>query len=183
MAILSFGEFELSPVASRRKAADRRPSTQELLHALRHFLYELRADEDDVDVDFVGRLRKNLLSRFQDQRQVRIRVSVARSWPRELPASTSAALYRVLEEALNNARLHGRADEITLRLQVAFPDALEVIVTDNGNSANELGESRFRGVGTLGLRDRVNAMGGDLHVEPGPAGSTRVRLYFPLRRR
>jgi signal transduction histidine kinase len=160
-------------------APEPRPNTQELLNALRQFLYELRSDE--VESDFVGRLRRNLLTRFEEQRHVKVRLSVSRSWPREIPAATASALSRVIEEALNNARLHGRADEISVRLQPSYPDALKVVVTDNGNPANDIGESRFRGVGTLGLRDRVNSLGGELRVEPGPTGSTRVSIRFPVR--
>ena len=180
MATLTFG-YGASGVDSAR---DRKyaPTTQELLNSLRHFLYELRSD-GEIERDLVGRLKRNLLGRFQEQRQVKVRLSVARTWPREIPAITASALTRVLEEALNNARLHGRADEIGVRLQPSFPDGLEVVVTDNGNAANDLGESRFRGVGTLGLRARVNALGGDLRIEPGPNGSTRVTIRFPVRHR
>jgi signal transduction histidine kinase len=175
MAIFScLGHFEISPAASSDGA---KPNTQELLAALRRFLSELQS-EDQVDHQFVATLRRVVLGRFQEDADVRVRLSIARAWPRELSASTAGNLLRVLDEALNNAQVHGRASDISVRLQPAG-NLLEIVVTDNGSAANQLGESRFRGVGTLGLRDRVNALGGELLVESGPGASNRVRIRFP----
>ena len=176
MAIFSLGKFEISPSGESGQASEQ--STRELLVALRRFLSELQSD-GEVDRTFVSTLRRVVLGRFHHESEVRVRLSIARTWPRELSASTAANLLRVLDEALNNARLHGRASDISIRLQPAPPDFLEIVVTDNGSAENQLGESRFRGVGTLGLRDRVNALGGELAVEPGPGSSNRVRIRFP----
>ncbi|QNP68567.1 sensor histidine kinase [Streptomyces roseirectus] len=98
----------------------------------------------------------------------------------ELPHEVQAAAYRVVQEALTNARRHaGDATEITVTLRLAGP-CLEVTVSDDGRGGAPLpDEARGGGFGLVGLRERVTALGGELEAGPGEKG-WRVRALLPV---
>jgi signal transduction histidine kinase len=94
---------------------------------------------------------------------------------RRLPARHELALYRIVQEALNNVIKHARTDRATVRLHLAG-DSLLLEIEDEGVGfdPNRLG----RGLPTLGLtsmRERVELLGGTLDVESAPDAGTRIR--------
>ena len=95
--------------------------------------------------------------------------------PRPLPPSVDLVAYRVVQEALTNARKHGDG---TARLTVAWSDAgLELEVT------NPLGPSSTGagGHGLVGMRERVSSVQGRLVAEP-VSGRFVVRARLPVAR-
>jgi signal transduction histidine kinase len=96
---------------------------------------------------------------------------------RDQPRPTSAAAYRVAQEALTNVTRH--AGECRVRVSVRrAPDAVVVEVLDDGRGASAV--SGPPGHGLVGMRERVTAAGGTLSVGPEPAGGWRVRAELPL---
>ncbi|HEV3398123.1 MAG TPA: ATP-binding protein, partial [Actinomycetes bacterium] len=103
--------------------------------------------------------------------------------PRPLPAGVDLSAYRIVQEALTNAVRHagpGRA-----RVLVRYgEDCLEVQVRDDGGSgparARDPADGRS-GQGLVGMRERVNLFGGELHAGPGPGGGFTVDARLPLR--
>jgi signal transduction histidine kinase len=102
-----------------------------------------------------------------------------------LPAGVDLSAYRILQEALTNAVKHagpGRA-----RVLVRYgEDVLEVQVRDEGGGGAALGRGPAdgrRGQGLVGMRERVNLFGGELHAGPAPGGGFTVDARLPLRGR
>jgi signal transduction histidine kinase len=90
-----------------------------------------------------------------------------------LPAAVEGAAYFVVAECLANARKHGRAD--TVRVRVARSrGTLGVEVHDDG-----VGGADPHGGGLDGLRRRVEALDGSLSVVSAPSRGTTVRAEFP----
>lgn len=99
----------------------------------------------------------------------------------ELRPDTELALYRTAQEAMANAIRHGHAR--ALRIGVALTgEAIELIVDDNGRGFPEGFEVRgnSRHTGLAGIRERVLAEGGELHVSKSELGGGRVRVRIPL---
>ena len=104
-----------------------------------------------------------------------------------LPSETQLALYRIAQEAANNAVRHARARRITFRLRLdlgGHADRLVLAVEDDGRGLPDLdpvalGESGHYGL--LGMHERAAAAGADLRVGPGPAGGTLVEAAVPVR--
>ena len=100
-------------------------------------------------------------------------VELPRLPERRLPEPVEAAAYYVVAEALANVHKHAAAR----RVVVAAPadDAtLAVEVADDG-----AGGADPEGGGLRGLADRVEALGGELHVETPDGGGTRLRARIP----
>lgn len=91
---------------------------------------------------------------------------------------TTVALYRMVQESLNNAAKHARASEVEIRM---FVDGghLHIEIADNGVGMSD-GEMRKRGsFGLIGMRERATALGGTFHVDSTPGQGTRLRLAVP----
>jgi len=85
--------------------------------------------------------------------------------------------YRIVQEALTNARRHapGAATDVELAYT---PTGLLVRVRDNG--AGPVGGVVVAGHGLLGMRERAAALGGSLVAGPGPAGGFLVQARLPI---
>ena len=97
-----------------------------------------------------------------------------RGHPGDLPLGVDLAAYRIVQEALTNARRHAGARSARVRLEYA-PDALRVEVTDDGTGPGD--SANAAGHGLIGMRERAGLYGGSLKTG---AGSAR---RFPRRRR
>ena len=96
----------------------------------------------------------------------------------DLPPGVELAAYRIVQEALTNARKHARARRATVQLDVDR-GALRVVVTDDGIGASKDDGGRPGGHGLVGMRERVAVYGGHLDVGPVPGGGFRVAATLP----
>jgi signal transduction histidine kinase len=92
-------------------------------------------------------------------------------------------VYRVVQEALTNARRHAGPDLTRVRVRVeASPEALEVRVDDDGRGRPGPGTAPVgSGLGLVGMRERVHALGGTLHVGPAEHQGFAVHARVPRR--
>src|SRR5882672_6296548 len=105
-------------------------STRDVLSNLRTVLYGLRG-ETGIEEGFADAIR-TMLSRFQERTQVNVILSVAPSWPARLRSPAALNVYRIIEEALTNVRLHSGAHTVQVALGTALGTDLAVEVTDDG---------------------------------------------------
>ncbi len=151
-------------------------STREVLHNLRQVLYDLR-EEPSTDNSFVQQLR-TLLSRFERSTGIRSKLQVSTGWPSRLSAATAHNLYRIVEEALNNVRLHSGAGEVDVTL-VATSDGVVLTVQDNGRGVPAADGDRRQGMGVMGMKERAVLLGGELDIISNGSGGTTVKAVVP----
>jgi signal transduction histidine kinase len=96
--------------------------------------------------------------------------------PFALSTSAGIHVYRVLQEALNNAARHSGAREATVRLRY-FAERLELDVEDRGKGLPN-GNTRS-GIGLVAMRERAELLGGTIEFTRPPEGGTRVSLTVP----
>ena len=94
-----------------------------------------------------------------------------------VPDGVALTAYRVVQEALTNVRRHAGPDTRT-RVEVAVADAVDVLVEDDGRGAAAADDGR--GLGLVGMRERVAVHGGTVEAGPRPGGGWRVRARIPL---
>ncbi|MFN4209695.1 MAG: sensor histidine kinase [Devosia sp.] len=102
-----------------------------------------------------------------------------------LPAHTShlikTCLYRVVQEALNNsARYAAGADQLVSARATSEAIELEVSDTGPGIDQTRLESEDRRGLGLLGMSNRINAVGGTLEIKAPDGGGTLIRATIPL---
>ncbi|MFW5840067.1 MAG: sensor histidine kinase, partial [Planctomycetota bacterium] len=86
------------------------------------------------------------------------------------------ALFRICQEALNNAIRHSQSDAIRVEL-ARREDQLVLSVSDNGSG---LPDHAVEGLGLKTMRNRAEAVGGKLELNSGPTG-TVVTVSLPFR--
>ena len=96
----------------------------------------------------------------------------------EIPTEVAAAAYRIVQESLTNVLRHAGADRATVTLR-AEGEALVVEVEDTGRGSL-VSESDPHGNGISGMRERAEALGGQLEAGPRTTGGFRVRAVLPL---
>ena len=85
-------------------------------------------------------------------------------------------LFRILQEALTNARRHSGARRVSVTLKLEGEDLLAE-VSDDGQG---FGPGSVPGVGMSSMRERATLIGGELEIESQPGQGTSVRLRVPL---
>ena len=101
--------------------------------------------------------------------------------PNDVPLPVKITVYRLIQEALNNAYRHagGAGQKITVE---SLADELELIISDGGpgfDGALENGTDEHMGL--VGMRERVESLGGSFRVESTPGQGARVIACLPLR--
>lgn len=95
----------------------------------------------------------------------------------DIDAKRREALLRIVREAITNGVRHGRATDVALRLSVG--DGLRMAVQDNGAGFVPGGPRRRGGFGLTTMRERAEALGGDLTVSSNPGEGTLVEVLLP----
>jgi signal transduction histidine kinase len=96
-------------------------------------------------------------------------------------AETERAVYRIVQEALTNISRHAHATAGRVYLH-AQPGSLRVVVEDDGvgfDAADVERPGRRRGLGLLGIRERVSQLRGTVHIESTAAHGTRIEVHLP----
>jgi signal transduction histidine kinase len=101
---------------------------------------------------------------------------------RELPDAMNICLYRVLQEALTNVARHAGAGQVEVKL-LRDATTVSLIVADNGRGlprdVRRSARSQPQGIGLVGMRERLEMLGGRLEIESGPGGGTRLVACLP----
>jgi signal transduction histidine kinase len=99
-----------------------------------------------------------------------------------LASDVETALFRAAQEAISNVARHAQAENVLVQVS-AGPDGLVVEIEDDGVGFDPAAVAEAapsgRGLGLLGIRERLELVGGGAHVESRPGDGTRVVLRVP----
>ncbi|WP_329548915.1 sensor histidine kinase [Streptomyces sp. NBC_01356] len=97
----------------------------------------------------------------------------------DVPAAVGRTAYRIVQEALTNTARHACATTAAVRIEYR-PDGLSVQVDDDGRAAPD--DAPAHGLGLLGMRERVTALGGLLRAQPRTGHGFTVQAELPVER-
>jgi two-component system, NarL family, sensor histidine kinase UhpB len=95
-----------------------------------------------------------------------------------LPDAVQEAIYRIVQEGLSNAVRHGQPGRIEIAVTAGDGGEAVVRVVDDG--LGRQGEVGAPGLGLVGMRERIEALGGSLEIRPGAAGGWAILARAPL---
>jgi signal transduction histidine kinase len=101
--------------------------------------------------------------------------------PDTLPNDVALAMFRVLEEALDNAVRHAAVRRVSVSLG-GSRDEMRLDVADEGVGFDLEAALRSHGLGLIGMRERLSLVDGECLIESHPGAGTRIRARVPLRR-
>jgi signal transduction histidine kinase len=94
-----------------------------------------------------------------------------------LPDAYRTCVYRVVQEALTNALRHSSAGKVDVSLKSSREWVIGTI-TDDGHGFQR-GVPGARGLGLLGMEERVRELGGNIRIESSPGRGTRIEFRLP----
>lgn len=97
--------------------------------------------------------------------------------PNDVPSTVDRTAYRIVQESLTNISRHAAAATASVWIDYR-PDALVIRVDDDGKATSDT--ATVPGVGLLGMRERVTALGGHLRAAPRSEGGFTVQAELPV---
>ena len=149
-------------------------ATLSVLRDQDHYGSEDGEGGEDCDGSGLGQLDTLMARARSAGLPVSLTVTGAR---RPLPPDVDQAAYRIVQEALTNVSRHARQACASVHLHYA-QDALTVQISDDGKGVSTI--SAGPGLGLIGMRERVSALGGRLHAGPREGGGFQVRAELPV---
>jgi PAS domain S-box-containing protein len=99
--------------------------------------------------------------------------------PRNLPKDISLCLYRVMQEALQNAIKHSGAQRFKVEL-IADPAEIRLVVSDDGAGFDQQSIDKHHGLGLISMRERMRMVHGEFVMRSKPGHGTTVTCRVPL---
>ena len=130
----------------------------------------------------VGPAIESLARRTSDRFEVEVRADVDlagvdEAGPARLDPDLEATIYRLVQEATNNAVKHASPNRISITVSRG-EDGLEVVVVDDGSGFDPA--TAERSFGLVGMAERVSLARGRLEIESAPGRGTEVHASIPL---
>jgi PAS domain S-box-containing protein len=143
------------------------------IHALSHRLHSSK-------LEYLGLATavKSFCHELSEQRNVRIEFTHS-NLPVEIPKEISLCLFRVLQEALQNAVKHSAEQNVRVELH-GTPDGIHLRVSDSGIGFNWQDAIKRRGIGLISMRERLRLVNGELSIQSTPGRGTVVLARVPL---
>ncbi|MDQ0920445.1 hybrid sensor histidine kinase/response regulator transcription factor [Paenibacillus sp. V4I5] len=137
---------------------------------IRRHIHDIQTEQTDLPL-FV--LLDDIAKAFTQQTAVKIELKQSGD-PIPVPRQGRFTLMRCLQETLTNSVRHGQADRITVMLRFE-KDRIALQIRDNGTGR----EALQPGFGITGMRERLEALNGSLHLESDPRNGTIVTCSLP----
>ena len=166
------------PPPARERLQEVRRHLDRIEEQLRHLAHELRPRILD-DLGLLPAL--HFLAEGVEKRHG-ISITIEATLQGRLPAAIETTVYRLAQEALTNVSKHARAVRVTMRL-AQEPQMLRCTIGDDGIGFDatavleRLGE---QGLGLIGIRDRLDALGGTLEIDSAPERGATLVVTIPL---
>ncbi len=169
-----------NPEEARRHVQELRQLTAAALEEVRRVALELRPTILD-DLGLAAALDWRV-EEFNAAGGARAALSVEGVEGR-LPGPVELALFRVVQEALTNVARHGQATTVNVCLRREAGSLVLTIQDDGvGFDPTTPGTAAPRGLGLVGMRERMSLVGGELHLASRPGHGTRITARVPLDR-
>jgi signal transduction histidine kinase len=173
----------VNPKTLKRTIARTRRLVEASVNIVHRFARELRPTLLD-DLGLVPALH-SLVKDFAKRTGIRTSLTTSTS-PRvlSLDSTRSMVLYRVAQEALSNVARHSQASHASVTLQ-KLSASLQLEVADDGKGLDArcvLFRKRQSRLGVIGMRERLQMVGGQFTFESEPGKGTTIRAQIPLRK-
>jgi PAS domain S-box-containing protein len=143
------------------------------VQALSHRLHSSKLDYLGLTVAASSFCRE-----FSEQQRVEIDFTHARM-PSSVPKEISLCLFRILQEALQNAVKYSGVGHFTVKLEGA-PAEIQLTISDHGAGFDQHNALRGRGLGLISMRERIQLVKGEFSITSQPDRGTTVFVRVPF---
>jgi signal transduction histidine kinase len=175
---------------NRKEFQSIRPRLNEAIGLVSHAIDSVRRlvlDLGPAVFDELGFLPAVRTYTSQFSARTKIAVTLREGYlPENIPMSHQVALYRLLQGALSNVLKHASAKTVKVSLGCMKDSVLILVIQDDGQGFDTSGKPSSKSFGLTAMRERVEVLGGRIHIQSMPAGSmskirgTRIEVDLPL---
>jgi two-component system sensor histidine kinase DegS len=151
--------------------------TRASLVDVRKIIFDLRPMALD-DLGIVPTLRK-YLEEYQKRYGIETKLTVLTP-ERRLQNSIEVAVFRLIQESLNNTAKHAQARHVEVRLEFK-PNVVHFRVVDDGVGFDQSAKAERPQFGIMGMKERVKLLQGKMKIDSEPGKGTSVLCSIPLR--
>ncbi|CAM4129998.1 sensor histidine kinase [Lederbergia lenta] len=146
------------------------------LYEVRRIIYDLRPMALD-DLGLIPTLQKYLATIEEYNKKTVIRF-IHLGKDTRLASKYEVALFRLIQESVQNALKHAEADEIKVTIEIR-EDNVHVIIKDDGIGFN-IEDRKSNSFGIMGMKERVVILEGEINIDSSPGFGTSVVIKIPL---
>lgn len=117
-----------------------------------------------------------LLEKYRQTMEISVQIDEEAE---SLDSKSKLGIYRIIEQAILNALVHGPATKVQIEVALHLADGIKIVVTDDG-PGNTLGEVS-PGVGSAIIDSWVGILGGSRHIDTSPGCGYCLQVRFPVR--
>jgi len=143
------------------------------VQALSHRLHSSKLDYLGITV-----AANSFCREFSEQQKVEIDFT-HEGMPRSVPKEISLCLFRILQEALQNAVKYSGVRHFRVKLEATSAE-VQLTISDNGAGFDQQSALSGRGLGLISMRERIQLVKGELSITSQPAGGTTVYARVPF---
>jgi signal transduction histidine kinase len=166
--------------ASRERLTEAKALTVRIIEELHRLIFDLRPSVLD-DLGLLSAIRW-YAERHLGPRGISVRCEFSGTEARMTP-ELETALFRVAQEAITNIAKHSRAETVLVQV-LERDDEISIEIEDDGKGFSPASlpppAARERGLGLLGMRERVELFGGTIEIDSAPGRGTRIAVTAPL---
>ncbi len=154
-----------------------RRDLSDIMEGIRALSHRLHSSK----LDYIGlaAAARNFCQELSERQNVRIDFNQT-GIPQEMPKEVSLCLFRVLQEALQNAAKHSGVKYFHVELR-GTSDEIQLSVSDSGVGFNPAGGASRAGLGLISMQERMHLIDGECMVQSEPNRGTKIYACAPLR--
>ncbi len=130
----------------------------------------------------ITRPLQDLISRFTQRTAIDTQINIEREIDQQLPLTGRHALYRVMQQALDNIEGHAEATAVAVEIHLET-NKVVFVINDNGRGFSESERQRAQAQGSFGLQSmqaRIEGAGGQLQITSTYTDGTKLVGWLPL---
>jgi signal transduction histidine kinase len=171
-------DLELAGGTDRGQAEKQTDEALNRAHAIAKSLHDLSHRLHPAKLRLIG-LVAALHSLQRELSQSEIPVTFAHdNVPPTLPPDLTLCLFRIAQEALQNALKYSKAHEVSVHLS-GGPEGITLAISDDGVGF-DVAAVWGQGLGLISMAERLEAIGGTLKIHSAPGAGTRLDIKVPL---
>ncbi len=148
------------------------------LGEVRKIIFDLRPMALD-DLGIVPTLRK-YMEDFSQRSQIEAEL-ITLGREERLPSSVGVVIFRLIQEAMNNAGKHSQAQNLQVKLEFGS-ELITGMVKDDGVGFDHIDQTGMPQFGIMGMKERINLLDGKLDIHSHKGKGTRVVFSIPINR-
>ncbi|MDQ0214969.1 two-component system sensor histidine kinase DegS [Oikeobacillus pervagus] len=151
------------------------------LYEVRRIIYDLRPMALD-DLGLVPTLKKYLITTEEYSHNINRDVTISfhnLGFEKRLPSKLEIALFRLVQESVQNALKHSGAKHIQVKLEIGRDHVL-MIIKDNGKGF-DVSEKKSGSFGIMGMKERVELLEGEITIDSKLGAGTLIMINVPIK--